>query len=81
MEGHWDCATCIRAKAMVTLIGGKEMDSLFRHVGKVTEADNYERAVWKVKEGITAKTNQSMACYKLMRETLQAGKPFADWWP
>ena len=41
-EGHQDCATCTRAKVMVTLIGGKEMDSLFRHVGKVTEADNYK---------------------------------------
>ena len=39
--GHQACETCTRAKAMVTLIGGKEMDSLFRHVGKVMEADSY----------------------------------------
>ena len=57
------------------------MDSLFRHVGKVTGWDTYNQAVQKVKEGITAQTNQSMACYKLMRETPQAGKLFADWWP
>ena len=68
-EGHQDCDTCTRVKAMVTLKGGKEMDSLFRNVGKATKADNYKQAVQKVKEGITAQTNQSMAQYKLMRET------------
>ena len=68
-EGHQDCVTCWRAKAMVTLIGGKEMDSLFRHVGKVTEWDTYDQAVQKVKKGIIAQTNQSISHYKLMRET------------
>ena len=58
--GHADCATFKRANGMLVLIGGKEIDSLIKHIGKVVELDSYEQAVEKVKAGITAQTNQSM---------------------
>ena len=66
---------------MITLIGGKEMDELFKHTGRVSEANTYEEAITKVKDGITAQTNQSMARFKMMREMPQSGKVFSDWWP
>ena len=30
---HANCSTCVKCKAMLVLIGGKEIDSLFKHVG------------------------------------------------
>ena len=57
-----ECGACLKEKAMMTLIGGKEMDGL------VAEADTYKKALKKVRDGITAQTNQSMARLKLMRE-------------
>ena len=70
---HTDCLACIKEKAMMTLIGGKEMDGLFKHTGIVVEADTYEASIIKVRTGISAQTNQSMARFKLMREMPQAG--------
>ena len=78
---HATCGACKKEKAMITLIGGKEMDSLFKHVGKVVEGDKYEEAVEKVRQGITASTNQAMARFRLMREMPQAGEVFSVWWP
>ena len=80
-SGHQDCGVCRKAKAMLTLVGGREMDILYKHVGKVEEADSYEQAIQKIRTGITDQTNQCMARYKLMRETPQAGKAFSEWWP
>ena len=51
---HTDCGACIKEKAMMTLIGGKEMDGLFKHTGIVVEADTYEAAIIKVRTGISA---------------------------
>ena len=78
---HAQCSTCVKCKAMLVLIGGKEIDSLFKHVGKVLQGDSYDQAINKVKEGISKQTNQSMARFKLMREMSQGGRPFAEWWP
>ena len=56
-QGHTDCETCRRAKAMLALIGGKEMDGLIKHMGKVTDDDTYQQAINKIKTGIMAQTN------------------------
>ena len=63
---------------MLVLIGGKEIDSLFKHVGKVVQEDSYDQVINKVKEGMAQQTNQSMARFKLMQEMSQGGKPFAE---
>ena len=78
---HVQCGACKQAKAMLVLIGGKEVDKLLKHVGLVTDTDTYDAAVQKVKEGLTKQTNQCMARFKLMRELPQSGKTFAEWWP
>ena len=80
-ENYENCGACLKEKAMMTLIGGKEMDGLFKHTGMVVEADSYKNAIKKVRDGITAQTNQSMARFKLMREMPQSGRVFSEWWP
>ena len=80
-QNHDDCVACKKQKAMMTLIGGKQMDGLFKHTGVVLEADAYTAAIAKVRAGIAAQTNQSMARYKLMREMPQSGRVFSEWWP
>ena len=80
-EPHTNCGACLKQKAMMTLIGGKEMDGLFKHTGMVVEGDSYKNAVKKVRDGITAQTNQAMARFKLMREMPQSGRVFSEWWP
>ena len=52
---------------MLVLIGGKEVNSFVKHVGKVQAEDMYVQALEMMKAGITGQTNQSMACFKLMR--------------
>ena len=66
---------------MMTLIGGQDMDMLFTHTGLVGDADTYTDAIRKVRNAITAQTNQSMAIFKLMREMPQSGRVFSEWWP
>ena len=66
---------------MMTLIGGKEMDGLFKHTGLVLVGDTYTAAIVKVRQGISAQTNQAMARFKLMREMPQSGRVFSEWWP
>ena len=78
---HVDCGACKKEKAMMTLIGGKEMDRLFKHTGLVAVGDTYTAAIAKVRTGISAQTNQAMARFKLMREMPQAGRVFSEWWP
>ena len=78
---HMDCVACTRAKAMLALFCGKEMDSLMKHVSKVLEVDTYTQAINKVKAGIIAQTNQCKAQLKLMQEMSQGGQTFAEWWP
>ena len=78
---HTACGACTKEKAMMTLIGGKEMDGLFKYTGKVLDEDTYENAITKVRTGIMNQTNQSMTHFKLIREMPQAGRVFSDWWP
>ena len=66
---------------MMTLIGGKEIDRLFKHTGIVAVDDTYTAAIAKVRTGISAQTNLAMARFKLMREIPQTGRVFSEWWP
>ena len=40
-------------KAMLQLVGLLNMTYLFKHVGKLAEEDTYERALEKIRAGIT----------------------------
>ena len=62
-------------------MGGKEVDTLFKHVGMVVKEDTFQQAIKKIKDAISKQTNQTMARFKLTREMAQNGKSFTEWWP
>ena len=73
-------ATAAVKKAMLRSVGGKDMVSLFDHVGKVEDADTFDQAVTKIEEAIKAQTNKAMAKYKLFMGLPQEGESFSTWW-
>ena len=78
---HADCTACTKAKDSLQLVGGKEMDFLFEHVGTVVDEDTYEEALGKIEAGIKSQTNQATARYKLFMKMPQVGTPFTEWFP
>ena len=77
-DDHVNSSACTKQKAMLILMGGKEVDTLFKHVGMVVKEDTFQQAIKKIKDGISKQTNQSMARFKLMREMAQNGKSFTE---
>ena len=75
-----DGATAGVKKAILRSVGGKDMVSLFDHVGKVTDGDTFDQAVTKIEEAIKAQTNKAMAKYKLFMGLPQEGEAFSTWW-
>ena len=76
-----DCGACVQARATLDLVGGKEIITLFEHVGGVLEADTYDKAVKKVEDGILLQTNQATARFKLYTKLPQGGLTFVEWYP
>ena len=75
-----ESATAAVKKAMLRSVGGKDMVSLFDHVGKVEDTDTFDQAVTKIEEAIKAQTNKAMAKYKLFMGLPQEGEAFSTWW-
>ena len=73
-------ATAAVKKAMLRSVGGKDMVSLFDHVGKVEDTDTFDQAVTKIEDAIKAQTNKAMAKYKLFMGLPQEGESFSTWW-
>ena len=40
-DGHVNCGGCARAKVMLELLGGKEVEYLYKHVGCVQDEDTW----------------------------------------
>ena len=78
-EAHTVCNSCKQEKAMVVMLGGEEMKKLFEHVGGVTPADSYIKAMDKVEQGIKRLTNQATARFKLFQKMHHDGRGFS-WW-
>jgi hypothetical protein len=76
-----DCGACVQARATLELVGGKEITTLFEHVGGVLEGDTYDKAVKKVEDGILLQTNQATARFKLYTKLPQGGLTFGEWYP
>jgi hypothetical protein len=51
-EDRRQCRGCVRSKAALQLVGGKEMITLFEHTGMVEDRDSYTAAVAKIRVGI-----------------------------
>ena len=54
-------------KDLIIVEGGEDMQNLFKHVGKVEDADTYEQAVSKVKEALKKRGNRTAAVFKLFK--------------
>ena len=66
-------------KAMLLFRGGDDMQSLFDHVGKVTEADSFDGAVTKIENALRGRTNKVVQRNMLLTRYPQGSKSFEKW--
>ena len=66
-------------KAMAILKGGKDMRTLFEHVGDVQATDTFEQAIQKIKEKLSGRTNKTVQRNMLLCSNPQGGKSFEKW--
>ena len=64
---------------MLLFKGGKDMKTLFKHVGKVLDSDSYAQSVKKVSDGLSARTNKVVQRNKLFSNFPQGSKSFEKW--
>ena len=51
-DNHVNCNSCKKAKSMLRLIGGREVEVLFKHTGMVVAGDSWTQILNKIKEGV-----------------------------
>ena len=73
-----NCSACTKQKAMLILMGGKEVDTLFKHVGMVVKEDTFQQAIKKIKDGISKQTNQQCDNVKLQKKIIAEDLKFED---
>ena len=66
-------------KAMTLLKGGKDMHTLFEHVGSVTDTDTFEEAIAKIRAKLTERTNKVVQRNMLLSNFPQGNKSFEKW--
>ena len=66
-------------KAMTLLKGGKDMHTLFEHVGNVVDADTFDEAIKKVKDKLSERTNKVVQRNLLLSNFPQGNKSFEKW--
>ena len=64
-------------KDMLIVVGGTDMNDLFKHVGKVLEADTY--ATEKIRKGPKGRGNRTYAVFKLFNSHPQGQQSFDAW--
>ena len=62
---HVDCDSCVRAKVMLELLGGKEVEYLYKHVSVIEKEDTWNATIEKISNGIKRQTNQAVARFEL----------------
>ena len=67
-------------KDIMQLEGGLDMQDLFKHVGKVLDADTYQQAINKIIAALKKRGNRSAAVFKLFTRMNQGGKTFESWY-
>ena len=70
-EEHQNCQGCKTAKNILIMFGQKDIETLWKHVGKVTDEDNFEAALRKIEEGTTGQMNQAVSRHKLFMKMNQ----------
>ena len=66
-------------KAITIIKGGKDMKTLFDHVGEVVDGDTFEEAVTKITEKLKTRTNKTVQRNMLLCNNPQGGKSFEKW--
>ena len=66
-------------KAMLLFKGGDDMQSLFDHVGKVTDSDSFDQAVAKIENALKGRTNSVVQRNMLLTRYPQGSKTFDKW--
>ena len=66
-------------KAMTLLKGGKDMHTLFDHVGVVLETDTFDQTAQKIKDKLTERTNKVVQHNMLLSNFPQGNKSFEKW--
>ena len=66
-------------KALMLLKGGKDMKTLFNHVGKVNGVDSFQVAIQKIKDGLSERTNKVVQRNMLLSNFPQGSKSFERW--
>ena len=66
-------------KAMTLLKGGKDMHTLFEHVGSVAEGETFEEAINKIRTQLTERTNKVVQRNMLLSNFPQGSKTFEKW--
>jgi len=66
-------------KAMMLLKGGKDMKSLFVHVGDIQTTDTFDVAVTKITTGLSSRTNKVVQRNILLSNFPQGSKSFERW--
>ena len=64
---------------MLLLKGGKDMRTLYDHVGKVLADDTFDATVTKITNGLTARTNKVVQRNMLLTAFPQGSKSFEKW--
>jgi len=66
-------------KAMTLLKGGKDMHTLFDHVGNVTATDSFNEAIKKIRDKLLERTNKVVQRNMLLSNFPQGNKSFEKW--
>ena len=66
-------------KAMLLFKGGDDMKSLFEYVGNVADADSFDQAIGKIREGLQKRTNKVVQRNMLFTDLPQGTKSFEKW--
>ena len=66
-------------KAMTLLKGGKDMHTMFDHVGNVLDTDTFDEAVQKIRGKLSERTNKIVQRNMLLSNFPQGDKSFEKW--
>ena len=66
-------------KAMTLMKGGKDMHTLFEHVGNVIATDTFDEAIKKIRDKLIERTNKVVQRNMLLSNFPQGNKSFEKW--
>ena len=65
---------------MLELLGGKDVEYLYKHVGAVEEEDTWDETLEKITVGIKGQTHQAVAGFKQFLQLPEGDRSFSEWY-